>query len=93
MFVGPGRQHRWAFEQQKGHGHRIRQQGKSLDAGAGLGQQGVQRTVNVAGKPDLFWMYFNGLDLLALQRVQAFVRHESGCHWSVLFPTKMSLGF
>jgi hypothetical protein len=49
--------------------------------------------MNVAGEPDLFGVDFDGLDLLTLQGVQAFVRHESGSHWSVLFPTEMSLGF
>jgi hypothetical protein len=92
VFVGPGGQGRRAFEQQEGDGNRVGQQGKSFDAGAGPGQQGVQCTVDVTGKPDLF-RYFDGLDLLALQRIQAFVRHESGCHWSVLFPLEMSLGF
>jgi hypothetical protein len=47
--------------------------------------------VDVAGEFNLLFMHFDGLDLLALARVQAFVRHESDCHWSVLFPTKWAL--
>jgi hypothetical protein len=31
-------------------------------------------------------MHFNRLDLLALQRVQAFIRHESDSHGGILFP-------
>jgi hypothetical protein len=49
--------------------------------------------MNVAGEFDLFGVDFDSLDLLALQGVQAFVRHESGSHWSVLFPTELNLGF
>jgi len=41
----------------------------------------------------LFFVNFNGFDLLALERIQAVVRHESGCHWSVLFSKKMCFGF
>ena len=70
------------------HGNVFGQQGEPLDPRAGFGQQRVQRTVDVAGEFDLFRMHFDGLDLLALQRVQAFIRHESGCHWRVLFPTE-----
>ncbi|MNY55001.1 hypothetical protein D3C86_1909380 [compost metagenome] len=93
VFIGPGRQHRRALEQQERDGHILGQQGKSLDAGSGLGQQRVQGAVDVTRESDLLRMYFNGLDLLALQRIQAFIRHESGCHGSVLFPSQMSLGF
>ncbi|MNG21734.1 hypothetical protein D3C84_1061340 [compost metagenome] len=87
VFIGPRRQYGWAFEQQEGHGNVFGQQGKSFDPRAGPGQQGVQCTVDITGELYLLRMYFNGLDLLALQRIQAFVRHESGCHGSVLFPT------
>ncbi|WWL46321.1 hypothetical protein V5O39_00880 [Pseudomonas parakoreensis] len=45
----------------------------------------MQRTVNVAGKLDLFGMDFNRLDLLTLQGVQAVVRHELGWHGNFLF--------
>ncbi|MNW15651.1 hypothetical protein D3C71_2142290 [compost metagenome] len=76
MLIGPGRQYRRALEQQEGHGDVIGQQGKAFDAGAGAGQQGVQCTVNIPGELDLIRVNFNGLDLLALQRVQAFIRHE-----------------
>jgi hypothetical protein len=48
----------------------------------------VQGAVDVTRELDLLRMHFDGLDLLALQRVQAFIRHESGCHWRVLFPTE-----
>jgi hypothetical protein len=78
VFIGPGRQHRRALEQQERHRHLIGQQGKAFHAGARFGQQRVQRTVNVAGKLDLLGMDFNRLDLLTLQGVQAVVRHELG---------------
>jgi hypothetical protein len=48
----------------------------------------VQGAVDVTRELDLFRMHFNSLDLLALQHIQAFIRHKSGCHWRVLFPTE-----
>jgi len=78
VLVGPGGQYRRAFKQQKRHGHVVRQQGETLDAWAGLRQQRVQSTVDVAGKFDLLRVDFNRRDLLTLQRAEAVVRQELG---------------
>ncbi len=68
------------LEHEKALGHFINQKHEACDVSAGIDQQGIERSVDIARELDLFRRDLERFELSALSRRKFFVADQSSLH-------------